>query len=219
MSFWEDLLVSLVPGIFTTIDIVVLVIPLSIILGIALASIRVYGNRLVSLVVATVVAILRGISLVVTLFIIFFALPQLGIYFSPFWSAVLAITVVSGAYESEYIRGAIQSVGMGQSLAAQALGFNKAKEVIHIILPQALRSALPAISNECIYVILNSSLASYIGVQEMFSISRTVNSLEFRPIEIFLTAGLFYAAMATFSATGLKRLESKLKIPGLEVTR
>jgi polar amino acid transport system permease protein len=219
MSFWEDLLVSLVPGIFTTIEIVVLVIPLSIILGIALASIRVYGNRLVSLVVATVVAILRGISLVVTLFIIFFALPQLGIYFSPFWSAVLAITVVSGAYESEYIRGAIQSVGMGQSLAAQALGFNKAKEVIHIILPQALRSALPAISNECIYVILNSSLASYIGVQEMFSISRTVNSLEFRPIEIFLTAGLFYAAMATFSATGLKRLESKLKIPGLEVTR
>jgi len=219
MSFWEDLLVSLVPGIFTTIDIVVLVIPLSIILGIALASIRVYGNRLVSLVVATVVAILRGISLVVTLFIIFFALPQLGIYFSPFWSAVLAITVVSGANESEYIRGAIQSVGMGQSLAAQALGFNKAKEVIHIILPQALRSALPAISNECIYVILNSSLASYIGVQEMFSISRTVNSLEFRPIEIFLTAGLFYAAMATFSATGLKRLESKLKIPGLEVTR
>ena len=180
---------------------------------------RVYGNRLLSVAVAAFVGIFRGISLVVTLFIIFFSLPELGIYFNSFWSAVIAFTIVSGAYESEYIRGAIQSVDIGQSLAAQAIGLSKAKEVIHIILPQSLRRALPSISNECIYVILNSSLAAYIGVNEMFSISKSINSFEFQPIPIFLTTGLIYAAMGTFATVSLKKFEHRLKIPGLDTAR
>lgn len=216
IGFWQNLLSEMIQGFYVTIQLVVVAIPLSIIVGAALATARVYGNRLVSLVVGGIVGTFRGISLFVTLLIIFFALPRLGIYFSSFWSAILAFTLVSGAYHSEYIRGAMQSIDMGQSLAAQALGFTKLREVIHITLPQALRRALPGISNECIYLILNSSLAAYIGVEELFNYAMTIDSLYFRPLETFMVAALIYGAMTTAAATGLRKLENKLKIPGLE---
>jgi len=194
-------------------------VPIGVALAITLAVARVYGNRPISLLATSIVGIFRGFPAIVTLFIIFFALPDLGIFFSPYWSAVLGFVIVTGAYQSEYVRGAIQSIHVGQSLAAQALGMNKLQEIIHIILPQAIRAALPGISNEIIYLILYSSLASYIGVEEIFAVARSFNSLEFRPIEIFLTAGLIYAAMATVCFVGFKMVENKYRIPGLEVAR
>jgi len=194
-------------------------VPIGVALAIILGVARVYGNRSVSFVATTIVGIFRGFPAIVTLFIIFFALPEVGILFSPYWSAVLGFVLVTGTYQSEYVRGSIQSIHAGQSLAAQALGMSKSEEVVHIILPQALRVALPGISNEIIYLVLYTSLASYVGVQEMFSVSRTFNSLNFRPIEIFLSAGLVYAAIATVCFVGFRLLERKLRIPGLEAAR
>lgn len=202
-----------------TIELIAVSVPIGVTLAIILAVGRVYGNRRISLLATSIVGLFRGFPAIVTLLIIFFALPELGIFFSPYWSAVLGFVVVTGAYQSEYVRGAIQSVDVGQSLAAQAMGMSKLQEVVHIILPQAIRVALPGISNEIIYLILYSSLASYIGVEEIFAIARHFNSLQFRPIEIFLTAGLIYAAMATACFTGFRIIESKLRIPGLEVPR
>jgi polar amino acid transport system permease protein len=202
-----------------TVELIVVSVPIGVALAIVLGVARVYGNRAVSLVATSIVGIFRGFPAIVTLFIIFFALPEVGIFFSPYWSAVLGFVLVTGAYQSEYVRGSIQSIYAGQSLAAEALGMSKSQEVIHIILPQALRAALPGISNEIIYLVLYSSLASYIGVQEMFGVARTFNSLNFRPIEIFLTAGLIYAAIATVCFVGFRTLERKLRIPGLEAAR
>lgn len=193
--------------------------PIGVALAITFAVARVYGNRPISLLATSIVGIFRGFPAIVTLLIIFFALPELGIFFSPYWSAVLGFVLVTGAYQSEYVRGAIQSIHLGQSLAAQALGMSKLQEIVHIILPQAIRAALPGISNEIIYLALYSSLASYIGVEEIFAVARSFNSLEFRPIEIFLTAGLIYAAMATVCLVGFKMVENKYRIPGLEVAR
>lgn len=202
-----------------TIELIVVSVPIGVALAITLGVARVYGNRPVSLVATSIVGIFRGFPAIVTLFIIFFALPDVGVFFSPYWSAVLGFVLVTGAYQSEYVRGSIQSVQAGQSLAAEALGMSKPQEIVHIILPQALRAALPGISNEIIYLILYSSLASYIGVQEIFAVARTFNSLEFKPIEIFLTAGLMYAAIATVCFVGFRLLERRLRIPGLEAAR
>ena len=218
MSFWEDFLPKILEGWVLTVEILVLAIPLGVILAIALAIARVYGNKPISLLAAGIVGLFRGFPLIVTLLIIFFALPKLGIYFSPFESAVLGFILCTGAYQAEYVRGAIQSIDVGQSLAAQTLGMSKLKEVAHIILPQALRRALPGVSNEIIYLILYSSLASYLGVEEIFAVARHFNSLQFRPIEIFLTAGLIYASMATVATTVFRIIENKLRIPGMEVT-
>ncbi len=202
-----------------TVEIIVVSVPIGVALAIALGVARVYGKKPVSLLATSIVVIFRGFPAIVTLLIIFFALPEVGVFFSPYWSAVLGFVLVTGAYQSEYVRGSIQSIQAGQSLAAQALGMTKLQEIAHIILPQAIRAALPGISNEIIYLVLYSSLASYIGVQEMFAVARTFNSLNFRPIEIFLTAGLIYAAMATVCFLGFRTLERKLRIPGLEVAR
>jgi polar amino acid transport system permease protein len=194
-------------------------VPIGIALAITFGVARVYGNRPISLLATSIVGIFRGFPAIVTLFIIFFALPDIGIFFSPYWSAVFGFVLVTGAYQSEYVRGAIQSIHVGQSQAAQSLGMTKAQEIAHIILPQAIRAALPGISNEIIYLVLYTSLASYIGVQEIFAVARSFNSLEFKPIEIFLTAGLIYAAMATVCFFGFRMLERKFRLPGLEVAR
>jgi len=201
-----------------TIELIAVSVPIGVALAISLAVARVYANRFISLLATVIVGIFRGFPAVVTLFIIFFALPELGILFSPYWSAVLGFVLVTGAYQSEYVRGAIQSIHVGQSLAAQALGMSRVQEVVHIILPQAIRAALAGISNEIIYLILYSSLASYIGVEEIFAVARSFNSLQFKPIEIFLTAGLIYAVIATVCFLGFRTLERKLRIPGLEGT-
>lgn len=202
-----------------TVEIIIVSVPIGVALAIILGTARVYGNKPVSLAATSIVGVFRGFPAIVTLFIIFFALPEVGVYFSPYWSAVIGFVLVTGAYQSEYVRGSIQSIHSGQSLAAQSLGMSKMQEIQHIILPQAIRVALPGISNEIIYLVLYSSLASYIGVQEIFGVARTFNSLNFRPIEIFLTAGLFYAAIATVCFVGLRILERKLSIPGLEKAR
>jgi polar amino acid transport system permease protein len=216
MSFWEEFLPQVFAGSIVTIELIVVSVPIGVALAIALGMARVYGNRPVSLLATTVVGVFRGFPAIVTLFIIFFALPDVGIFFSPYWSAVLGFVLVTGAYQSEYVRGSIQSIHVGQSLAAQSLGMSKLQEITHIILPQAIRVALPGISNEVIYLILYSSLASYIGVGEIFSVARTFNSLQFRPIEIFLTAGLIYAAIATVCFGGFRIIERRLRVPGLE---
>lgn len=200
-----------------SVELLALSIPVGVLLAIALAVARVYGRGPLSLFATGVVGIFRGFPAIVTLLIIFFALPELGILFSPYWSAVLGFVLVTGAYQSEYVRGAIHSIDVGQSLAAQSLGMSKPREVVYVILPQALRVALPGISNEIIYLILYSSLASYIGVEEIFAVARHFNSLQFRPIEIFLAVGLIYAFMATLTLAAFKTIESKTRIPGLEV--
>ncbi|MFQ6124249.1 MAG: amino acid ABC transporter permease [Candidatus Heimdallarchaeota archaeon] len=217
MSFWELFLDKIIDGWVLSVKLLIPTIPLGVLLAIGLAVARVYGPMPLVYVSSGIVGLIRGLPLVVTLFIIFFALPKLGIFFPSFWSAVLGFILCTGAYQSEYVRGAIQSIDVGQSLAAQALGMRKGREIINIILPQALRRALPGISNEIIYLILYSSLAGYIGVYEIFAVARHFNSLHFRPIQIFLTAGLIYAAMATVATVVFRLIENKFKIPGFEI--
>jgi polar amino acid transport system permease protein len=219
MSFWDVFLQALLQGWAITLEMLVLAIPVSVILGLSLAIARVYGNRPVSLIAAGFVGLFRGLPLIVTLLIIFFALPRLGLYFPPFWAAVVGFIFCSGAYQSEYVRGAIRSIEVGQSLAAQSLGMSKSKEIFHIILPQAFRRAFPGITNEIIYLILYSSLAYVVGVSEIFAVSKHYNSLYFRSIEIFSTAAVIYLFMASIASIGFRKLENRLRIPGLEMTR
>lgn len=219
MSFWEAFLQRILTATVITIEILLFAIPFGVLLAIALAVARIYAAKPLAIFAAGIVGLIRGLPLIVTLLLIFFALPKIGIFFSPFWSAVLGFVLCTGAYQSEYVRGAIQSIEIGQSEAAQALGMSKFREVVHIILPQALRRALPGISNEIIYLILYSSLASYIAVEEIFAVARYINSIYHRAIQIFLFAGLLYAAMATVATAIFKLIEIRFRIPGLEIVR
>ena len=218
MTFWEEFIPALLHGVLTTVEMLAIAIPASIALGIVLGTLRVYGGRVLSAIATAIVVTFRGFPLLVTLLLLFFGLADLGIYLSPFWAAVTGFILCSGSYQSEYVRGAIRSIDIGQSLAARALGMTKFQEVVYIILPQAIRRALPGIANEIIYMIKYSSLAFVVGVQEMFAVSKTFNSLYFRPIEVFMTLAAIYLAMTTAAHYGFKALEAKLRIPGLEVS-
>ena len=128
-------------------------------IGIIIGTMRAFGGSYWSKFATIYATIFRGTPLVVQLFILYFGLPNLGIYLSPYWAAVLGFTLCSGAYHSEYVRGALLSIKKGQILAAQSLGFSTWSSLINIVLPQALRRALPGCGNEIIYLIKYSSLA------------------------------------------------------------
>jgi len=216
-EFWPDFLSRLPYGIMVTLEILSITIPVSIGYGILLGSARVYGNTLIRLLAAGLVVTFRGFPLVVALFLLFYGLPEVGVKLSPFWTAVTAFILCSGAYQSEYVRGAIRSLEVGQIEAARSLGMTRLQELIHIVLPQAIPRALPGISNEIIYQIKYSSLAYIVGVNEIFGITASVNSIYFRPIEAFLTAAAIYLVMTTAAHFGFKALERHLSIPGLKI--
>jgi polar amino acid transport system permease protein len=188
-------------------------------IGIMVGVLRIYGNRPVMAAANTFVAIFRGIPLVVQLFIWYFGLPHIGIYLSPFLASVLGFSLCSGAYHSEYIRGALLSIKRGQMLAAQSLGFSKIRMIFSIILPQAIRRALPGCGNEIIYLIKYSSLAYMITCIELTGQGKILASNSFKYTEVFLMIGACYLVMTSVASIILGRVEDRLRIPGFEHQR
>jgi polar amino acid transport system permease protein len=211
----EILLPPLLEGTVVTLKLIVASIPLGLILGILIAVGRVYGNRFISSFCTIYTLFFRGTPLLVQLFILYYGLPSIGIFFSPFTAAVLGFILCSGAYHSEYIRGAIQSIKSGQMMAAKALGMNKFKAILYIILPQALRRAIPGCSNEIIYLIKYSSLAYMVTCIELTGAGKIIASRYFEYTEVFLVVGAIYLLMVSVVTKALNRLEKKLEIPGI----
>ncbi|MEM0268693.1 MAG: amino acid ABC transporter permease [Candidatus Korarchaeum sp.] len=195
MEFLLDFLVALSSGLMRTLELLMISAPCGIALGVFVAVLSVYGGRILSTISRIFTATFTGFPLLVTMLLIFFGLPELGVYLGPTESAILSLVLCSGAYISQYVRGAILSIDEGQSLAARALGMTRAQEILYIVLPQALRRAIPSVSNEVVYMVQYSSLAFAIGVQEMYSISKSFNSINFRPLEIFSILALFYLVL------------------------
>jgi polar amino acid transport system permease protein len=134
---------------------------------------------------------------------------------SPFISAVAAFSLCSGAYHSEYIRGAILSVPHGQVTAANSLGMGKGQVIRSVILPQVLRKALPGCSNEIVYLIKYSSLAYLVTVIELMGKGRLFAYQTFRFFEVFLIVGLLYLMLVIIATRILQTVEKKIHVPGL----
>ncbi len=216
LYFIQDVLLPpLIEGILVTIKLIILSIPSGLILGIFIAVGRVYGNKFISSLCAIYTIFFRGTPLLIQLFIIYYALPSIGIFFSPFMAAVTGFILCSGAYHSEYIRGAIQSIKTGQMMAAEALGMSRIKAVLYIILPQALRRAIPGCSNEIIYLIKYSSLAFMVTCVELTGAGKIIATRHFRYTEVFLVVGIIYLLVVSIVTKFLSMAEKKLKIPGL----
>ena len=211
----EILLPPVLEGTLVTLKLIALSIPLGLILGILIAVGRVYGNKFISSFCTVYTLFFRGTPLVVQLFILYFGFPSIGIFFSPFAAAVIGFILCSGAYHSEYIRGAIQSIKIGQMMAAEALGMTRSKAILYIILPQALRRAIPGCSNEIIYLIKYSSLAFMVTCVELTGAGKIIASRYFAYTEVFLVVGAIYLLMVSVVTKVLNMLEKKLEIPGL----
>jgi polar amino acid transport system permease protein len=189
---------------------------LGVCIGVWAGSMRVYGNTWLRKLVDAYVAIFRGTPLVVQLFFWYFGLPHVGIYLSPFAASVVGFSLCSGAYQSEYVRGALLSIKKGQMLAAQALGFSKWQMLKSVILPQALRRALPGCGNEIIYLIKYSSLAYIVTCIEMTGEAKILASHYFKYTQVFLAVGAFYLVLVSLAGWFLHHMEGRLSIPGFE---
>jgi len=187
-------------------------------LGIVTGTCRVYGHPIARKVADGYAAVFRGTPLVVQLFIIYFGLPNLGIYFNAYTAAVVGFILCSGAYHSEYVRGGLLSIKKGQVLAAQSLGFSTFKTMLWVIIPQAMRRALPGCGNELIYLIKYSSLAYIITCIELTGEGKIIATKYFRFTEVFLVIGLYYLVLVSLATIGLQKVEKKLYIPGFGKT-
>jgi polar amino acid transport system permease protein len=217
--FLEILFPSLLEGLIMTIELICWSIPIGLIVGIIIAVGRVYGNALVSFFSKAYIVFFRGTPLLILLFILYYGFPSIGIYLSPFAAAVIGFVLCSSSYHAEYIRGAIQSVKSGQLLAAQALGMSKLSAVFNIILPQALRRAIPGCSNEIIYLIKYSSLAFMVTCIELTGAGKIVASRYFTYTEVFLVVGAIYLVVVSLATKVLNTLEERLAFPGWENKR
>lgn len=212
----NEVLPSLFEGLGTSMLLIVPSAVFGLVIGVAVGVFRVFGGPVTEKLSSAYVAIFRGFPLVVQLFIWYFGLPHLGIYFSPYTASIIGFSLCSGAYHSEYVRGALLSIKRGQLLAAHALGFTRIGTIVSVILPQAIRRALPGCGNELIYLIKYSSLAYMITCIELTGKGKIIASETFKYSEIFIILGIFYLVMTTIAGRMLQYVESRLEIPGFE---
>jgi len=156
------------------------------------------------------VSCMRGTPLLVQLFVIYFGLPSIGIQFDPISAGILGLSLNVGAYLSETIRGAINGVEHGQWNAARSLGLTQAQTLRYVIGPQALRLAVPSLSNSLISLIKDTSLVSVIAVGELMLATKEVIATTFQPFPLYLAAAGIYWAMSASFETLQKKLEVRL---------
>jgi cystine transport system permease protein len=156
---------------------------------------------------ALYVSVFRGTPLLVQLFVIYYGLPGIGIEFTPVTAGILALSLNAGAYLSESLRGAILGIGSGQWNAGFSLGLTYPQTLGLVILPQALRTAVPAMSNTLISLIKDTALVSVITVTELMLVTKELISVTFRPLPLYVAAAVVYWLLSLFFEAVQRRAE------------
>ncbi len=210
---------KLIKGIPLTLEVVIISTILGFFLAILVALMRISKKGYLNKTAYYFVYAVRGTPLLLQIFFIYYGLAQFSfiqdsflwiVLKDPFWCAIIALTLNTCAYSSEIIRGGIQSVSKGYLEAGSALGMGRILSFRIIMLPLAIRQALPAYGNELILMVKASSLVSTVTLMEITGIARKIISQTFAPIEIFLVAGSIYLFINFLITRGIKAAENKL---------
>ena len=208
-----DSLPRMLGGLSLTLQLILGSLALGALVAFAVALLRLSGNRVVEKLAAAYVFVFRGTPLLVQIFLIYYGLSQIDVVrdsflwpllSQPMWCAILALALNTGAYTSEILRGAIETVPQGQVEAARACGMSRLRVFRRIVLPVAIRQMLPAYGNEVILMVKASSLASTITMMEITGVARRMIAQTFAVFEIFIVAGILYL-LINFIATRLIR--------------
>ncbi|WP_376767763.1 MULTISPECIES: amino acid ABC transporter permease [Klebsiella] len=198
-------------GLVFTIPITLISFSLGLLLGFIVALIRLYGPAPLKSLVRFYVWIIRGTPLLVQLFLIFYALPSVGITLDAFPAAVIGFTLNVGAFTSEVIRATLLSVAKGQWEAAHSIGMSWAQSLRYIILPQAARVAVPPLSNTFISLVKDTSLASVITVPELFLAAQRIAAVTYQPLILYTEAAILYLLISSVLSYLQSRLEIRLE--------
>jgi His/Glu/Gln/Arg/opine family amino acid ABC transporter permease subunit len=214
-STWRLIKDSLGPlakaAITKTIPLTVISFVIGLVIALAVALARLSANVILTNVARFYISIIRGTPLLVQLFIVFYALPELGVRIDPFPAAIIAFSLNVGGYAAEIIRSAIQSIPKGQWEAAATIGLNYLGALRRIILPQATRVAVPPLSNTLISLVKDTSLASTILVTELLRQAQVIAAPTFEFFALYGTAAVYYWVICLVLSFSQSRIEHRLE--------
>lgn len=214
-SFWDEIRLygpGFLQASYMVFAITILTIAVSWFCGLVAALAQRSRHRTVRMAAGFYIWFIRGTPTLIQVFIVYFGLPQFGVRLSPFAAGVIALGINSGAYVAEIIRGGLTAIPRGQSESALALGFSPAETMRSIILPQVFRIILPAITNEAISTLKNTSLLSTITVVELTLYAQTLIASTFRPFEFYIAVAVIYLVLTTVLTTLAAWLERRYAI-------
>ncbi|MFC0170109.1 amino acid ABC transporter permease [Pseudoduganella danionis] len=179
-------------------------------IGFPVALMRLLPYRVLRWPASVYVSLMRGTPLLVQMFVIYYGLPSVGIEFTPITAGILALSLNSGAFLSESLRGAIGAVSKGQWAAAYSLGLGYRATLAEVVLPQALRIAVPAMSNTLISLIKDTSLVSVITMTELMLSTKEVIATTFQPLPLYIAAAAIYWVLSLLFEAVQRRAEQRL---------
>lgn len=207
--------------VFGTVNTVVLAlftVMLGTLMGLLISLLRLNKNPLLSFPARAYINVIRGTPVLVQIFIIYYGLPinipqtmLLGVDLSRFIPGIIALSINSSAYVAEIIRAGIQAVDKGQMEASRSLGFNHRESMRLVILPQAVKNILPALGNEFVVVIKESSIVSVIGISELMYNAGIVRGATYRPMEPLIIAAVIYFLLTSTISRLLGNAERRLR--------
>lgn len=217
-EFWEYALMALpemLKGTVVTLELTAGALLIGLAIGLPLSLLRVYGGKFVQPFCTAYLTLFRGTPLLVQLFVVYYGLPELGLSFSRMTAAFLTLGCNSGAYQCEYFRGAIQAVSKGQMRAAKSIGMSQLKGIRYIVLPQALRFVIPALSNEFVSMIKYTAIVFLIAIPDLMGKAKILSSQNFAPIQTYTLVALIYFVLVGGMSIILHLVHKKISVPGL----
>lgn len=204
---------TLLSGLKVTLEIAVAALIIATIIGLIVGLVNISNNKILKVIATIYIDIIRGTPLIVQAFFIYFALPSvLNFKINPLPAGIIAISLNAGAYMAEIFRGGIMSIDKGQTEAARSLGLSYAQAMRKVILPQAVRRMIPALINQFIISLKDTSILSVIGLQELTQSGEIIIASTFRSFQIWTIVGLMYLVIVMIISNLSRRLERRLKV-------
>ena len=199
-------------GLKVTVPLTVLSFALALAVALTVALIQYAKVKVLRQICRFYIWVTRGTPLLVQLYIVFYGLPKVGIVFDAFPAAVIVLGLNEAAYMAETIRGTLEGVSVGQLEAGYCVGMSWPKIIWHVVLPQAMRTAFPALSNSMIAMLKETSMAATITVMELFRQAQVINGRVYEPLALYIEAAVIYLMFCTLLTwlqhRGEKRLNS-----------
>lgn len=203
----------IIPGLTMTIPLTIISFSIAMVIATLVALVQFANIKILKDLARFYIWIIRGTPLLIQLFVVFYGLPSIGITLNPFPAAIIVFSINEGAYSAETIRAALEAVPHGQIEAGYCVGMNYLQIMWHIVLPQALRTAFPPLSNSIIAMVKDTSLAANITVVEMFMATQRIVARTYKPLILYLEVGFIYLMFSTvltkLQSYGEKRLNAK----------
>lgn len=195
----------LLEGLGMTLLVSVIVVALSLVIGVLLGVGLIYGPWPLRWPIRLLSDCIRGIPILVLIFVVYYGLPPLGLNLSSFWAAVLALTVFKSAHVIEYVRGAVASIPRGQMEAGMSIGLIFPQRLRYVIFPQAVRRFLPPWLNGVTDAVKGSALVSLLGVVDLMQAINQVIGRTYEPLPLYILGALMYFAI-NYSLSSLSKL-------------